>query len=100
MYIKHLTVLILLTTTLMAGCTKTEDVSKPIDESAAGRAAAAISASSSPFTSSEKTNGDLAKIRQIKEQEQSENKAAKESSQSKSAEMAKGAAKPLRDLKY
>jgi hypothetical protein len=84
---------------LVCGCTKAENEIKTIDNSAAGRAAAVMSTSSSPKPTV-KVDGDLAKIRQIKEREQLEHQTSKESSDAKSSAMAKGAAKPLRDLKY
>jgi hypothetical protein len=97
---KQLTALALIAAALSAGCTKTEEAPKPVDDSAAGRAAAAISASSAPLTTTDKANADLAKIREIKEKEQADNQASKKRGDSISSDMVKGASKPLRDLKY
>jgi hypothetical protein len=97
---KQLTALALIAAALSVGCTKTDDAPKPVDDSAAGRAAAAISASSAPLNATDKANADLAKIRDIKEKEQADNHASKRRGDSISSDMVKGASKPLRDLKY
>jgi hypothetical protein len=86
--------------TALAACSKPAEPVKSVDDSAAGRAAAALAASAAAGSSTDKANADLAKIREINEQEAREREAAKKSGDAISAAMAKGAAKPLRDLKY
>ena len=89
-----------ITLTALAACSKPPEPVKPVDESAAGRAAAAMAASAAAGNSTDKANADLARIREIKEQEIREREVAKKSGDANSAAMARGAAKPLRDLKY
>jgi predicted outer membrane protein len=97
---KQLTALALLAAALSAGCTKTEDTPKPVDDSAAGRAAAvAASAVSSSKSDTEKANADLARIREIKEAEEARNKTANKSTEDFAAGMRKGAAAPVREFK-
>jgi hypothetical protein len=88
---------ILIALTALGGCSKPDEPVKPANESASGQAA---TTGRDAASNAEKSNADLAKIREIKEQEKAEREAAKKRSESNSDAMAKGAAKPIRDLKY
>lgn len=94
------TISISVTLTALVACSKFTEPAKSLDDSATGRAAAALAASAAVGSNTDKANTDLAKIRELKEQETREREAAKQSGDAISAAMAKGAAKPLRDLKY
>lgn len=84
---------------LIAGCTKTEDAPKPVDDSAAGRAAATIQPSSSPINDSDKSNADLARLRQLKEIEEARNKSSSQSTKEFADGVQRGAAAPIRQIK-
>lgn len=83
---------------LFSACSKPADSIKPVDESAAGKAAA-IAASAAKGSTNEKANADLARIREIKEAEEARSKDGDASLKKFTDDMRKGAAAPIRQLK-
>jgi hypothetical protein len=90
---------ILIVLTVLAACSKPAETAKQVDESAAGRGAAAVPAASSPAANQEKTNTDLARLRELKEIEEARNKSASQSTKEFADGVQRGAAAPIRQIK-
>jgi hypothetical protein len=89
-----------------ADCDKLPDP-KPADDSAAGRAtavsqgvAARAACKKEVAARQDKPNADLARIREIKEKEEAERTAAKQTDEQFKRGLKEGGSQPLRELKY
>jgi hypothetical protein len=59
-----------------------------------------MAASQAAGNNSDKVAADIARIRELKEQETAEKNAAKKANQTRGQQMTEGASQPIRELKY